>query len=388
MNSCDDFWQIYSVTDGMGGAGVGDISSRFIQGFLCDLKKDFGYLDPLNFNFAEYIQGFIDHADQALRERLKRFSELPVGCSLALIMFAGDHCFTMSIGSCRIYLYREGQLFRMSKDHYLADDMESRPLLFFGNHPGTIYLKAHNLTQMVIQPDDLFLICSDGVTAALQDNDIRWILDKPAPLGTQVGSLFQTARRYDARDNQSILGIRVESRRIFSEPSSVQTHHFNPVYDRASYLESAQPRQVHLQRPTPPKDPGGEGRVSYQDTRPQPEAVRTMGEQADMAATRRMDLDFDRRYERELPFGYQNAAEDELEFKEAEVRRPHPAVKDYRSRPSGSSERKARDPYEKYYNKQYSLPDTFKRLVKENAATSILLVLLILLLIILFAFIL
>lgn len=218
LEFCEDYWQIYSVTDGIGGAGIGDISSRFVQGVLCECRKSFPQLDPLNFSFAPYIQAFTDEADSGLQDRLTRYAELPVGCSLALIMLAGEQCFTMSIGSCRIYLIRSGRLYQMTRDHCLEEDSGSRPLLFFGNHPGSIHLMAQNLTRMTIQPEDRFLIMSDGMLDALLDEDIIRIMNRPDSFQQQINSLFRTARRFDARDNQTVMGLRIESRMAFSEP--------------------------------------------------------------------------------------------------------------------------------------------------------------------------
>ncbi|MDO5033433.1 MAG: protein phosphatase 2C domain-containing protein [Eubacteriales bacterium] len=216
IDECDDYWQIFAVTDGMGGAGVGDIASRVVQSYLLELRADFSLLNPYNFSFSNYIQDFLTKVDLALRERLRKQADQAVGCSLALLMLAGESCYTMAIGNCRIYLYRQGQLYRMSQDHVLGDDGSGRPLLFLGNHPGIKHLRAQNLKHMQVQPDDHFFLCTDGITAALQDEDIKWVLDKNSPLETYVESLFQNARRYDARDNQTILGLKIKGRRIFT----------------------------------------------------------------------------------------------------------------------------------------------------------------------------
>lgn len=218
INNCEDFWQIYSVCDGLGGAGIGDIAGRVIQGAICELRRGFPLLDPMNFDFARYIQAFVDQADAALRGRLSRFARLPVGCSLALIMFAGDTAYTMSIGNCRCYLYRQQKLYVMTRDLRLNEDRDERPLLFFGNHPGSQHLRAHNLTEMTVQAGDQFLIVSDGFTRAMEAQDIQHVMERPSRWADLVANLFQTARRYDASEDQTILGLHVESRRVFADP--------------------------------------------------------------------------------------------------------------------------------------------------------------------------
>lgn len=220
IDQSDDYWQIFAVTDGMGGAGVGDIASRVIQSYLMDLRSDFSLLDPYSFSFATYIQDFLTKADQGLQMRLRKQANQAVGCSLALLMMAGETCYTMAVGNCRIYLYREGYLYRMTEDHVLNDDASDRPLLFLGNHPGIHQLRAQNLKHMQVQAGDHFFLCTDGITNALDDEDIKWVLDKTSPIQTYVESLFQNARRYDARDNQTILGLKIKSRRVFTGPEA------------------------------------------------------------------------------------------------------------------------------------------------------------------------
>ncbi|MDO5015688.1 MAG: protein phosphatase 2C domain-containing protein [Eubacteriales bacterium] len=217
INVSDDYWQVYSLTDGIGGPGVGDISSRLVQSYLIESASELPLLDPYSFDFVSYAQAFLGKADQALQQRLRRNPD-PAGCSFAMLLFAGDSCYSLSIGNCRIYLYREQKLYRMTKDHVLPDDSDSRPLLFLGNHPGVHHLRAQNLRTMKIRPGDCFFLMSDGVTSALSDQDIQWVLDKPSPIQSYVESLFLNARRYDARDNQSILGLEVDSLRAFSRP--------------------------------------------------------------------------------------------------------------------------------------------------------------------------
>lgn len=223
LNASDNYWQLYSITDGLGGAGVGDIASRLVQSFLVELQEDFPLLDPYGFDFSSYIQEFVNRTDYALQRRLTPIPNQQVGSSLALILFAGDTCYTMSIGSCRIYLHRDRKLYRMSVDHVLTDDPDSRPLLYLGHHPGQGQIRAQNLKRMQIKAGDEFYLMTDGVTCSLSDEDIKWVLDKPSPIQSYVESLFLNARRYDARDNQTILGLRVDSLRAFSEPDFADT---------------------------------------------------------------------------------------------------------------------------------------------------------------------
>lgn len=269
---------MYSVTDAMGGAVVGDMSGRLVQSQLVQLQEAFPALDPLVFDFSRYIQDFVDVTDHALSERLKKYKDLPVGSSLALLMIGGQKCYTMAIGSCRIYLLRDGKLHPMTKDHVLPNDRDARPLLYFGNRQGSKYLKASNLNYMKMREGDVFLLVTDGVTKALTDQDIAHIFTKPAPFNEQVRSVFLTARRYDANDNQTVLGVKLEGSRLFT---TSETGHYN---DGQRYHRDAVPK---AERPKAVLGETGDTQVLRDEEMPSMQSLLSMREERPSGMVRR-----------------------------------------------------------------------------------------------------
>lgn len=216
-DSCEDYWQIYAVTDGCGGAGVGDIASRLVQEQIIRLAEGFPSLEPFHFSFPDYLRRFLRETDQALRERLSRHAGEVVGASLALLLFAGERCFAMSLGTCAIDLYRQGKLYRMCPGENLRLG-ERVPHNILGYRPHGQLLQIGGLQQMLVQAEDRFLLMSDGIWQAAGMGEIQWIFNKPAPLSMQTQNIFEHARRNNPLDNQTVLGLEVVSRRAMSDP--------------------------------------------------------------------------------------------------------------------------------------------------------------------------
>ena len=153
----DDHWQIYSITDGMGGSGIGDIAGRLVQEDLIKQVADLGHIDPLTFDFAKFAYDFISSVKLKLKERLARYVNQDVGCSLAFLLINGSTAYTLSIGTNRLYLIRDNKIHRMSKEHRSCENGFSGPTMFLGNSLIGQEAKPDNLNKLNMQTDDIIL---------------------------------------------------------------------------------------------------------------------------------------------------------------------------------------------------------------------------------------
>lgn len=166
----DDHWQVYSITDGMGGPGIGDISGRLVQELLTHCVAKLGNTDPQTFDFAEFSQNFVRAAYDKLGERLSRFRKKGIGCSLSFVLINGATCYTFSVGSNRIYLVREGRLYRLTKEHVVEG--QTKPFLYLGIMPAGKMAEPENLNKIILEDEDQLLLLSDGIYHELSDQQI------------------------------------------------------------------------------------------------------------------------------------------------------------------------------------------------------------------------
>lgn len=207
VNTTDSCWQIYAITDGMGGSGIGDISGRLVQELLVKHIAELQNQVVEEFDFVSFIQEFLDMADQTLQRRLKKYKGKPVGCSLSLVLICQSVAYTMSVGSNSIYMMRDQQLYRMTKKSRLAD-AGSRPLVFLGNHPGIGRLKAHNLNRIDLETGDKILLLTDGME--LDTESMQEILKTDDDLAEQTANIYRRADTNNPLDNKSLILLSVD----------------------------------------------------------------------------------------------------------------------------------------------------------------------------------
>lgn len=204
----------FAVADGMGGEangseiafalvrGLGTLSSPVTNELLAD------YL--LNFNF--------DVCNLIEQHNGKR-----MGSTFASLSIHNGIAEMTNIGDSRIYLLREERLQCVSKDDTVVRPLIEKGLL--SSEQARKHPERHRLTQhigvfpdeLLIEPHtdlftvkrgDVFLICSDGLTDALDDGTIFVILSQKTEVIQKADELFKKAY-FNTRDNITIIVVEI-----------------------------------------------------------------------------------------------------------------------------------------------------------------------------------
>lgn len=209
----------FIVCDGMGGhVGGKQASSIAVKCIIEYLKKE-AYSD-----IEAALKEALEFANTQILFHAAAHPELRgMGTTACIVLLKDDVAYVAHIGDSRIYLYlgKEQQLHRVTKDHsyvqalvdngeITADEAE--------NHPDkNRILKALGIqknispTINVVQPknDDIFLICSDGLSDMLSDKEIRATFLVNAPISDTGESLIKQALYAGGLDNITIHLIRI-----------------------------------------------------------------------------------------------------------------------------------------------------------------------------------
>ena len=204
-----------AVSDGMGGAAAGEIASRIFvetaqEVFVNQLKTELDtYLSVQevfrlgNERILEHVSTNPDHKG--------------MGCTAELIGFHSDRYVVGHIGDSRTYLFREGVLRQITKDHSLVQNQLDQGLISQEDarkHPlRHIVLRALGIGTSVsldvirgrIQPRDIFLLCSDGLTDLIEDAVIHEILTAGKSLINSVDLLIDAAKTAGGKDNITVV---------------------------------------------------------------------------------------------------------------------------------------------------------------------------------------
>ncbi|MBN2069738.1 MAG: serine/threonine-protein phosphatase [Opitutales bacterium] len=189
---------IFAVSDGMGGANAGEFASKVAVEKLMTLA-------PSSFRLATMgiTVDYADILDEVFSEIHKKICSYSfhyeecrgMGATLSMCWLTPEYLYFAHIGDSRIYyLPKEGELKQLTEDHSVAwklmregkiTEREAR------KHPEkSILLKSLGAIGDNIEPQfgsvryedgDRFIICSDGISDALFDSDIRETLRRPLP---------------------------------------------------------------------------------------------------------------------------------------------------------------------------------------------------------------
>lgn len=207
-------WRFAGVFDGMGGGEMGELAAHdtaeIFQKAFCRISKDL----PKAEVDSIMRKTFLD-ANNRIIDLQQKYSVF--GTTGTVIGSNGFDFKIYHMGDSRAYLFRENELFQITKDQTLAQ-MKIDSGIYRPDDPAADVDK-HKLTEYIgrdwtrenlrpvesqwipIQPDDNILICSDGLYDMCTDEEITEILRKDATVEEKCAMLINKAREHGGDDN-------------------------------------------------------------------------------------------------------------------------------------------------------------------------------------------
>jgi PPM family protein phosphatase len=221
---------LFVVADGMGGHQAGEVASALsivtVEGFLLNtLKRFFPLQEPDEPNVMKEFQTALLQADARIFEEASRHPELVgMGTTLTMAFVADWRLLLAHAGDSRCYLLSGAELHQLTQDHTVVAELVRRGALspkeasrhpyrhvvtnvVGGNEPG-VRVELHKLD---LEPDDVLLLCSDGLTEMISDDRIAAILqDKQEPQKV-CEQLVAEANEKGGKDNITVIVGRFEA---------------------------------------------------------------------------------------------------------------------------------------------------------------------------------
>lgn len=205
---------LWVVADGMGGHEHGEWASGEIASQLGRISV------PYDFDAACHAVAGAIHAANAVvfEESEKRGQQM--GSTVVALHISGRQFAIFWVGDSRIYLMRGGELIRLTKDHTQVQEMVDRGLLSdqeAADHPmGHMLARAVGVQAQVevdviideVEAGDIFLLCSDGLTGPVGDDDIAAILNAGAQVPA-AQKLVEVTLERGAPDNVTVAVVTV-----------------------------------------------------------------------------------------------------------------------------------------------------------------------------------
>jgi protein phosphatase len=280
-------FDLFVVADGMGGHRAGDVASRLATETITEFFRSTANEDvtwPFHFdtNLSEEENRLLTGirvANRQIFERSTRSRECHgMGTTVVGAMFSPrkKRMYIGHVGDSRCYRVREGEIRLLTRDHSLINDYllampdlteEQRSEL-----PKNVITRALGMQDQVVvdlqhddpRPGDVYILCSDGLSGMVQDEDIRRIVGATDDIRETCNMLIAKANERGGEDNVTAVVIRIEETEAESSTTEIEAARDVPVSDQLGAPE--EPTAPAIPSAPPPKDRRPSGTAAVADT--------------------------------------------------------------------------------------------------------------------------
>jgi protein phosphatase len=212
---------LFALADGVGGHERGEVASRLavdatLEGFRNAAPGT--QLAALLPKLVHNANGQVYAAATASGRTVGGMATTLVLCGLRF-----DQAVITHVGDSRCYLIRDGRATPLTRDHTMAVDQANLGLLstqeamdtparhVLSRAVGADLVVTPDTTQIQVDPDDVLLLCSDGLHGALPAAEIAHVVTQREDLQAAAERLVAIANERDGSDNVSVQLIRIHS---------------------------------------------------------------------------------------------------------------------------------------------------------------------------------
>jgi len=207
---------LFAVADGMGGAQAGEVASRLAAAAVQESVRSDGAPE-------EHVAALIQEANLRVYTRSNEDESVSGMGTTMTVALVHDRGVTIGhVGDSRAYLIRNGKLEQLTEDHSLVSELVRSGKLSpeeAESHPHRSVITRVLGTEPDVdvdtfsvrtEPDDLFLLCSDGLTSMVDDREILELVDRNrSDLDKALKELVRAANRSGGEDNITVVCFEV-----------------------------------------------------------------------------------------------------------------------------------------------------------------------------------
>lgn len=251
-------YDLFIVADGMGGHRAGDVASRLATESIADFFRSTSREDatwPFHFDTSlseeeNRLQAGIRVANRQIFERSIRSRDCAgMGTTVVGALFSKkkNRIYVGHVGDSRAYRVRKGSICQLTRDHSLFNDyIMAMPELTEEQRaelPRNVITRAlgmHDRVEVDLvsdepQPGDVYLLCSDGLSGMLSDDQILDIVSSTQEVPEICRRLIARANENGGEDNITALVIRIDDHESDAdEPSSAPAESQRSTGERAT----------------------------------------------------------------------------------------------------------------------------------------------------------
>lgn len=205
---------LFIVADGMGGHKAGDLASRYTVEEFLEVVENSTEENPIT-----VIEEAVSKANILLIEKSKESIDYEgMGTTLVVATIIGKSIIIANVGDSRLYLVNN-EIQQITRDHSLVEEMISLGEIDRKNarthEKKNIITRAIGVESEVLadffevdySEGDMVLMCSDGLTNMIEDEDIKTIINQGNDLEKIADRLIEVANKNGGKDNISVVLI-------------------------------------------------------------------------------------------------------------------------------------------------------------------------------------
>lgn len=206
----------FFVADGVGGADAGEVASHIITDCLLERLKKTANISPGERKYCA-TQALL-HANRMILDHAAEHHFKSMGSTVVGFLFDSwdpSYIWVCHAGDSRAYLMSDGQLTQLTIDHAVnLAAKDGSPAQAHG--PLTRAVGASKTLDVEwcrfpIHPNDILLLCSDGLTVHVENQELESILKTRRSIGAPLPDmLIDTALSRGGRDNVTVISIKIK----------------------------------------------------------------------------------------------------------------------------------------------------------------------------------
>ena len=203
---------LFVVADGMGGHKAGDYASKYTVETIVEEVAKSRKKEPI-----QILNEAIASANSFIRKKSREDINLDgMGTTVVASTYSDGILIVANVGDSRLYVLHD-RITQITRDHSLVEEMVRMGGIdreAARNHPDkniiTRAIGASNSVnvdffEIALKPDDLVLMCSDGLTNMVEDADILKIVSEEGTLKEKAERLIKAANDNGGKDNIAVL---------------------------------------------------------------------------------------------------------------------------------------------------------------------------------------
>ena len=221
------------LSDGIGGHRAGEVAAELTVNYISETVSQSNGKNPI-----KIMESAIHAASQAIAGRSASQEEQHgMGSTCACVWIEGTNLFIAYVGDSRIYLVRDGSMQRLTVDHTWVQEALEKGIItpaqahdhpnvhVLRRHLGSVELpdvdfrlrlsdsentqQAHDNQGTPLQPGDILLMCTDGLTDMVWDDEIQRLIITRNSLKSAAEDLIEQANERGGHDNITVILIGV-----------------------------------------------------------------------------------------------------------------------------------------------------------------------------------